>query len=177
MKTHLQKSIPRFSPLLMAALLAVMSAFALAHQMSSTDGLLKSALRPHDTRLTQLSERAERLQAFSRHIRKASYTPDTYTNAEIPFAGIITTSMRIAPGARITVADTIAAAISTLEVVSAHKVNSALMVSGARPLAGDLMLVQARTVGDAADTRDVRFLVLVKSPKPATDAVLDQQTL
>lgn len=172
--TTLRAQFARFH--IIAGLFALASTFGLVVAMSSTDGYLQSAMQQHDARLAALSERTERIQILSRHIRKASLTsPEAL---ELPFAGFIGGAAQVEPGMSLRFGPDRSGNDELLEVVSAQKINPTIAVATPAPRAVDLMLVTAR----AASTPEgamIRFLVAVTPEKPTAPAVVrfDHKTL
>lgn len=158
-----------------AGLLALASTLGLVAAMSSTDGYLQTAMQRHDVRLEAISERAERIQILSRHIRRASLTSQPDVN--LPFGGFIGSARQIEPGARLKFGRRAAADGHMLEVVSAHRISPSIELAATATQPVDLMLVTARAA-DAADAALVRFLVAVTPEKPTTaGTAFDHQTL
>ncbi len=161
---------------IIAGLFALASTLGVIVAMSSTNGYLQTAMQQHDSHLEAISERTERIQTLSRHIRKASLTsPEAL---ELPFAGFIGRAGQIEPGTSLRIGSDGNISGGMLEVVSAHKINPTIALPMPATEAIALMLVTARTT-DAPDGALVRFLVAVTPEKPASRPVVrfDHRTL
>ncbi len=151
----------RFHLLLPAAAFAVGLAIAVAAGSPSRH---YSRSAEDQAELVSISERAERLQAFQRNIRKASL------NTERParFGGFIGLVDHVETGNRLTVATSDAEDL-VLTVVEARKVASHLRVASPASAGMDLYLVSGR-LGTTSELTQV--LVGVAHPKPAEHADL-----
>lgn len=170
--TAFRAQLARFH--ILAGLTAIASTIGLVAAMSATDGYLATAMQRHDARLEAISERAERIEFLSRHIRKASLT--NQPDVELPFGGFVGAASRVEPGAHLKLGSSRAAGAEMLEVVSAHKVAPTIDVASNATGNIDLMLVTGRSI-DTPSAPLIRFLVAVTPDKPTTAAIIDQRSL
>lgn len=159
---------------ILAGLAAIASTIGVVTVIPATDSYLVTAMQRHDARLEAISERAERIEFLSRHIRNASLTnqPDD----QLPFGGFVGAANRVEPGARLKIRTSNVAGAQMLEVVSAHKVAPTIDVTSDAGRNIDLMLVTGRGV-DTPNASIIRFLVAVTPDSPATTAIIDQRSL
>jgi hypothetical protein len=154
----------------LAAAVALASAFSLAALTSFINVNLAATLVGHNAQLEAISKRAEQLQLLTRNIRKASLT--SFPQNFVPFGGFIGDVSSLEPGSQLTL-DKPDITSRTLEVVSARRIARSfhLVVSTARQV--DLMLVTANVVGEPA-APEIRFLVAIT---PETISEMDDHSL
>ena len=159
---------------IIAVLTAVSSVLGLIAATSATNGFLTTAMRGHDARLQAMSERAERIQMFARHIRKASLT-SIEPEVDLPFGGFVGAASEIEPGARLKLVRA-GNAEHTLEILSVNKVPQTLglAASGAQPV--DLLIVTGRALW-APGEPVLRMFVTATPDKPAITGIIEQRTL
>ena len=150
---------------------ASIAALGLLSYLSLSNGLTASSFTTNDVQLSMISEQAERLQDYERHIRKASLSSPS--EPMIPFAGFVGGTSRIVPGGKLELSDP-GSAPHFIEIVSAHKVarSGALMVNSRMKF--DLVLVTGRVEG-VVDGPLVTVLVAV-TPQ-GEHRTLDQRSL
>ncbi|MFT5508050.1 MAG: hypothetical protein ACI89J_001120 [Hyphomicrobiaceae bacterium] len=159
---------------IIAVLAAVSSIFSLIAATSATNGFLTTAMRGHDGRLQAMSERAERIQMFARHIRKASLT-SSEPDVDLPFGGFVGAASRIEPGARLKLMRP-GNGHHTLEVLSVNKVPSAFGLAASEAQSVELLIITGRALW-APGEPVMRILVTATSDKPVTSSIIDQRTL
>lgn len=144
---------------------ALAATVGLATWMTSTDARIatldRATLHGHNSQLESMSARAERLQAYSQHIRKVSLT--TPSEVELPYGGYVGSADHVAPGASLKLEGT-EPGRQILEVVSADRISPSVGLAAAPERQIELMLVTGRLLG-TEDARLVRFLVSVSPTK------------
>lgn len=141
--------------------------------LASTSGMLKAALETNDAQLAAISQRAERLQMFARHIRKVSLPAEQ--DVQLPYAGVVASHRQIQPGSRLTLYD-VGSQGRVFEVLGASKIDASFSLSAKPEHGGDLFLVSGRIVG-AHPELDIQFLVTVNAPKSLNDSPPEQRSL
>jgi hypothetical protein len=150
----------------LALLSALTAALGLAHYISTGQGTLATASLVQDNQLAAISERAERLQAYSRYIRKASHTGSS--TFDMPFGGFVGSAEQVEPGAKLEIAEPGFAA-QTLEVITVQKIPTTIQLATITGRDIELVLVSGRISG-AQDGRIMQFLVAVNTAKPGNTA-------
>jgi hypothetical protein len=157
----------------LALLSALSAALGLAIYISSGPvTTLGAASQAQHNQLAAISERAERIRAYSRYIRKASLTgPASF---DLPFGGFVGSADRVEPGAKIEISENGFAA-QTLEIVSVEKIPAAFQLTANTSRDVELLLVSGRISGGSNGSL-VRFLVAASAKSPSNTAT-DLRTL
>ncbi|MBU2532534.1 MAG: hypothetical protein KKB37_07325 [Alphaproteobacteria bacterium] len=165
----------RCSRITVCATLAAVAVVAVFWQVVSAPGrLITSEISSHDVELEAISEQAERLELFARHIRKASLAAEP--EPDLMFGGFVA-AHDLEPGDHLDITEPGAKHMS-IKIVSVRRVAPATFVAQSSSGRFDLMVVNGEILNGAIDRPEIiRLLVAVKAAPHAPPTVPDQQIL